>query len=172
MIEPWWLQPEAFKECLTENPTLPGDWDSLFIDVAYRVAEMSKCASRQVGAILVRNKRIISMGYNGAPAGSNLCQRASYCPRKKMGFASGKGVEYCPAVHAEANCILNAARYGIATNETTLYCTNVMPCQRCAGELINAGVKEIVCASTANYDAMSKLLFESANVVVRAFGKG
>lgn len=170
MFVEWWNNDvfgEDFAENMTAHPTEPGTYDSFFMSVAKLAAGMSKCASRGIGAVLVRDRQILSFGYNGAPAGVELCQSpALKCPRKKLGIPSGQGLEMCPAQHAEENCIHNAAKNGISTEGATLYCYCGIPCQRCAGALINAGVVRVVCLNRHVYDSMSQLLFEQAGVEV------
>jgi dCMP deaminase len=166
----WWEDPE-FNEALTLRPTRQGSWDAFFMNLAYEASQMSKCASRKVGAVIVRGTRIISFGFNGSPAGSSLCQDAGYCPRRKLGIPSGQGIELCPAQHGEENAIHSAARVGISTEGATMYCYCGVPCQRCAGAIINAGIKEVVCLNGDVYDGMCLRLFEDAGVVVSTIDK-
>jgi len=139
--------------------TTQKEWDIYFMKVAKLSSEMSKCLSRKIGACLVRDNHIIACGYNGPASGVTHCDYrlddGSYsfvtypisdtCPRKRMGYGSGDGMEHCPAVHAEVNTICFAARNGIATDGATIYCWCNTPCTDCAKELINAGIKRIVC---------------------------
>ena len=163
----WWDNPE-FKDATIARPTYPARWDEFFMTIAKEYASMSKCASRKVGAIIVRGKNILSAGYNGSPAGSSLCQNAGFCPRKKLGYKSGEGIEYCPAVHAECGAILNAAKHGIMTIGAIMYAYCGIPCLRCSGQIINAGIKEIVCLpEELQYDNMAKLLLDQAGVIIR-----
>ncbi len=174
----WWLDPDPekmFHDAKRGWHTEPYLWDRLFMRIAREISKMSKCASRQIGAIAVKDRQILSMGFNGSPAGSDLCQypRQEYpgnrwtCPRKKLGFKSGEGIEFCPAQHAEENCVANAAKTGTSLKGATLYCFCAMPCQKCAGALINAGITEIVCLVGDEYDTLAKLLLEQAKVTVR-----
>lgn len=117
-------------------------WDEYFLDLADLVASRSTCLRRHVGAVLVRKERIIATGYNGAPRGSGHCLDIG-CLREQMGIPSGHRYELCRGVHAEQNAIINAAYYGISTQDTVLYCTN-QPCIICARMLINAGVIRVV----------------------------
>ena len=169
----WWLDKDNFNQMLTPHHTSDETWDSLFMRIAKEIAGMSKCASRQFGSVLVRGHDIIAIGVNGAPAGSSLCQDVNgVCPRKTLGFPSGQGLEICPAQHSEENTIAMAARKGVATEGATLYCYCGIPCQRCAGALINAGVKRVVCLDEGyhgvnhegNYDEMGEMLFAEAGV--------
>lgn len=146
--------------------------DLIFMRMARLVSEFSKCSSRQVGAVLVQDGCMVSEGWNGSPRGSQLCQAGpeDECLRRKAGFGSGEGLELCPAVHAEANCLVQAARNGIATKGSTLYLYSaVRPCKVCVGLMINAGVERVVVLREAeSYDAVAEeLLRESAMTVTR-----
>jgi len=163
----WWRTPE-FSEVTQANSISELEWHQLFMDIATRVSYMSKCASRHIGAVIVRNKQLLAIGYNGAPAKSNLCQTQAYCPRAKLGFKSGQAIELCPAQHAERNAISNAAKNGISTAGASLYCNCGLPCKDCAGALINAGIKEVVCMQNEPaYDSMAAHLFTDANITIR-----
>ncbi|MDD2431407.1 MAG: cytidine/deoxycytidylate deaminase family protein [Firmicutes bacterium] len=116
-------------------------WNNYFMDIATLVASRSTCLRRQVGAVIVREKRIISTGYNGAPSGVAHCLDVG-CLREELGIPSGERHELCRAVHAEQNAIIQAALHGVSTKGSTLYCTT-QPCVLCAKMLINAGVEEI-----------------------------
>lgn len=118
------------------------DWDEYFLQLADLVASRSTCLRRQVGAVLVRDERIIATGYNGAPRGIGHCLDIG-CLREKMGIPSGERYELCRGVHAEQNAIINAAYYGVSTNNSVLYCTN-QPCIICARMIINAGIIKVV----------------------------
>lgn len=166
-------------ERIFENsPTI--EWDLFFLNVAKEVAKNSKCLSRKIGAVLVRDKSIISTGYNGGPRGVPGCwtRNPNYervCPRQLQGFKSGEGLHLCVAGHAERNAIVQAARFGIATKGTTLVCYCGIPCAPCLIEIINAGVIEVVYkknSSTNNlgddyYDELSKWIVENSNLLVR-----
>lgn len=117
-------------------------WDDYFLQLADLVASRSTCLRRQVGAVLVRDERIIATGYNGAPRGIQHCLEAG-CLREKMGIPSGERYELCRGVHAEQNAIINAAYYGVSTKGAILYCTN-QPCLICARMIINAGIIKVV----------------------------
>lgn len=121
--------------------------DIFYMKIAKLVANRSKCASRQIGAVLVNEEYddIISLGCNGAPPGIDLCQdRNAQCPRQEVGYKSGKGLHICPAQHAERNCIYHAARKGVPTENTTLYCYCGLPCMECWKAIICAGIKRVV----------------------------
>ena len=114
--------------------------DEYFIEIAAVVAKRSTCLRNQVGAILVKNKNILTTGYNGAPAGIEHCDVAG-CARG--GVQSGTRPELCRAVHAEQNAIIQAAMHGISIEGATLYCTH-QPCILCAKMIINARVAKVV----------------------------
>ena len=117
-------------------------WDEYFMAIVSDVASRSTCCRRKVGAILVKDKRIIATGYNGGPTGLAHCLDIG-CLREKLNIPSGQQHELCRGVHAEQNAIIQAARYGVDTDGSVLYCTT-QPCAQCTKMLLNAGVKEIV----------------------------
>lgn len=112
-----------------------------------KIAEDSKirstCLSRQVGAVIIKDKQIIATGYNGAPSGAIHCTDLGYCVRKKMGYPSGQGLELCRAGHAEANAIDQCAKWGTSCDGATLYVTT-QPCVFCCIHIIQAGIKKVV----------------------------
>jgi len=114
--------------------------DDYFMEIASVVAKRSTCLRNQVGALFVRNKRILTTGYNGAPSGLEHCDVVG-CARQ--GVASGTHHELCRAVHAEQNAIIQAALHGISIEGATLYCTH-QPCILCAKMMINVRVKKVV----------------------------
>jgi dCMP deaminase len=111
------------------------------MSIAQLVATRSTCLRRKVGAVLVKNKRIIATGYNGAPTGVKHCAESG-CLRERLGVAPGERHELCRGLHAEQNVIVQAAYYGAMTKGTTLYSTH-LPCIICSKMLINAGVEKI-----------------------------
>lgn len=113
------------------------DWHIWFMRMAHIVADRSTCISRQVGAIIVKDKQVIATGYNGAPAGVTHCTSET-CLRK--GVKSGTNLDLCMAAHGEQNAICSAAKNGISTDGAVMYCTT-KPCLTCAKLLINAGIK-------------------------------
>jgi dCMP deaminase len=117
-------------------------WDTYFMDFAVLASRRATCLRRKVGAVIVKDKHILSTGYNGAPKGIKHC-RETGCLREKLNIASGQRHELCRGLHAEQNAIIQAALYGVSLKGATLYCTN-MPCAICAKMLINAGIKRIV----------------------------
>ena len=120
-------------------------WDKRFMELTRLVGSWSSCYqnSRHVGAVIVRDKRVITTGYNGAPSGIESCMEKGECMRRKLNIPSGTKHELCFAVHAEQNAIIQASKYGISVNGATLYCTH-QPCVICAKIIINAGIKRVV----------------------------
>ena len=116
-------------------------WPQYFIRIAHLVAERSTCQRRRVGAIAVKDKRILATGYNGAPAGVAHCAEVG-CLRQKYAIPSGKSHEICRGLHAEQNVIVQAATYGISLTGAKIYCTT-QPCLICMKMLINCGIKTI-----------------------------
>jgi len=131
-------------------------WDEYFMDIAKEVARRSTCLRRHVGAIVVLDRRILATGYNGAPAGVPHCAEVG-CLREQMAVPSGERHELCRGLHAEQNAIIQAARYGVPIEGTTLYTTH-HPCSMCAKTAINAGVKRIVCREDYPDDLGKSLL--------------
>lgn len=117
-------------------------WDKYFMNIADLVSQRSTCLRRQVGCVIVRDKRILATGYNGAPSGLNHCEEIG-CLRNKMKIPSGERQELCRGLHAEQNTIIQAALMGVSLKGSTLYCTH-QPCILCAKMLINAGIEKII----------------------------
>ena len=139
-------------------------WDEYFIEMAHLVAKRSTCLRRNVGAVLVKDKRILATGYNGAPSGLEHCLEIG-CLREKLKIPSGKRHELCRGLHGEQNLLIQAALHGISVKGSTLYATN-QPCIICAKMLINAGIKEVVIAS-GYPDKMAAEFFKKAKIKVR-----
>lgn len=131
----------------------------IILEVADLVATRSTCLRRQVGAVLVRDKRIISTGYNGAPRKLKHCSEVG-CIRSENDIPSGQRYELCRGVHAEQNAIINAAYYGISTQDTVMYCTH-QPCIICARIMINAGVVKVVHRGDFQDDVALELMKEA-----------
>ena len=140
-------------------------WDEYFMKIASLASERSTCLRRNVGAVIVKDRKILSTGYNGAPKGVTDCLELGYCIREKNGVPSGERHELCRAAHAEGNAIAQAAQFGVPIDKAIVYCTN-FPCSMCAKLLINAGIKEIV-FKEGYPDDLSKELIEESNVKVR-----
>jgi dCMP deaminase len=175
-------------------------WDDYFHLICQSIASKSSCLSRKIGAILVRNKSIVSTGYNGPPRGVPHCgherftkdkllselltQSVDYkeiwgitdigntCPRKLLSYESGTHMELCPAQHAEENAISNAARNGVSTLGCTLYMNSIQPCKNCIGTLINAGITEIVIEQLKPYDTYSEFIYSNSDIKIRTFNLG
>jgi len=139
-------------------------WDEYFMAIAGQVSGRSTCLRRHTGAVLVKDKRILATGYNGAPAGLAHCEDAG-CLRELRNIASGQNHELCRGIHAEQNAIVQAARYGIAIDGSTVYCTH-QPCVLCAKILLNAGIVDIVYREPYP-DPLSGELLSEAGLVPR-----
>lgn len=144
-------------------------WDIRFMDLTHSVANWSSCfqENRKIGAVIVKDKRIITTGYNGAPAGIKSCMEKGECLRKKLNIASGTKHELCFAVHAEQNAIIQAAKLGVSIENSTLYCTH-QPCVICAKMIINAGIIRVVYES-GYPDEFSLELFNEAGIKVEKY---
>lgn len=116
-------------------------WERYFMSIARQVATRSTCLRRQVGCIIVLEKRIVSTGYNGAPSGLPHCEEVG-CVRETRGVASGERHELCRGLHAEQNAIIQAAMHGTAVRGGSVFCTH-KPCILCTKMLINAGVRRV-----------------------------
>lgn len=117
-------------------------WDEYWMQIAKDASSRSTCLRRSVGAIIVKDNQILSMGYNGAPANTVHCEEIG-CLREQMNIPSGERAELCRAIHAEQNAIIHAAKHGISIENATIYITT-SPCNICAKMLINAGILRIV----------------------------
>jgi dCMP deaminase len=139
-------------------------WDEYFLEMAKLVAKRSTCLRRCVGAVLVKDKRILATGYNGAPRGLKHCDEKG-CLRDRLKIPSGERHELCRALHAEQNALIQASLYGISTQGSTVYAT-CQPCVICAKMLINAGIKEIVIAD-GYPDKMALEFLRQAKIKIR-----
>jgi len=151
-------------------------WDSYFLSICQAVGSNSKCLSRRIGSILVKDKVVICTGYNGPPRGVPHCGgdqlyniEGPICPRRIKGYASGEGLHLCPAAHAERNAIDQAARLGICTSGATLYLDTQVPCKDCLISIIQAGIVEVVCAELKHYDLKVGFILEHSNLKIRTF---
>lgn len=144
-------------------------WDSRFMKMADFIGSWSSCyqENRQVGAVIVRDKRIITTGYNGAPSGVKSCKEKGECLRKKLNIASGTRLESCYAVHAEQNAIAQAAKLGVSVDGATIYVTH-QPCTICTKMIINSGIKKVVYRN-GYPDEFSKVLLDEAGVALIKF---
>ena len=116
-------------------------WPEYFMAITKLVASRSTCLRRHVGAILVKDKRILATGYNGAPSGIKHCEEVG-CLRDNTSVPSGERHELCRGLHAEQNLIIQAAYHGIQIKGSILYCTN-KPCVICTKMIINSGITKI-----------------------------
>jgi len=119
-------------------------WDEYFIELVEHIASRSTCLRHKDGAVIVKNKHVVSVGYNGSPEGLVHCSEIG-CIREQKHIPSGERHELCRGAHAEANAITYAARYGISVESATMYCTR-FPCSFCAKMIVNAGIKRVVSA--------------------------
>lgn len=144
-------------------------WDQRFMEITHAIANWSSCyqENRRIGAVIVKNKRIITTGYNGAPSGITNCMERRECLRRKKNIPSGTQHELCYAIHAEQNAIIQAARLGISIEGATLYCTH-QPCVICAKMIINAGIVRVVYAQ-GYPDAFALEMFNMAGVTLERF---
>ena len=139
-------------------------WEEYFMNITRLVAKRATCLRRQVGAVLVMDKRLLATGYNGAPSGLAHCLEVG-CLREKNKIPSGERHELCRGLHAEQNAIIQAAFHGIRIQGATLYCTN-LPCVICTKMIINAGIKEVIYESGYADDLSREMLLE-ARIPVR-----
>jgi dCMP deaminase len=145
---------------MPENEARPS-WNTYFMDITRLVAKRSTCLRRAVGAVIVKDKRILSTGYNGAPVNITHCSEVG-CLREKLNVPSGEKHELCRGIHAEQNAIIQAAFHGVSVKEGTLYCTN-LPCSICAKMIINAGIKNIYYIE-GYADSISEDMLKEANI--------
>lgn len=140
-------------------------WDEYFMSITEMVAHRSTCLRRHVGALLVKDKRILATGYNGAPAGLKHCEEVG-CLRESASIPSGTRHELCRGLHAEQNAIIQAAYHGISIAGSTLYCTN-RPCVICSKMLINARISAIVYGEGYNDPLADEMLAEAGIQLMR-----
>ncbi|GHT51407.1 cytidine deaminase [Endomicrobiia bacterium] len=126
------------RDEIKERPS----WDEYFVKITWLVAERSTCVRHHVGAVIVRDKRVLTTGYNGAAAGTQDCLSLG-CLRNALNIPSGQRHEMCRAIHAEQNAIIQGGFHGINIKSSTLYCTH-SPCVLCAKMIVNAGIKKVV----------------------------
>ena len=141
-------------------------WDEYFMNIAELASTRSTCLRRQVGAVIVKDKKILTTGYNGAPSGLKHCLDIG-CLRDKLGIPSGERHELCRATHAEQNAIVQAALFGVSIKDSILYSTT-HPCILCTKLIINAGIKKIVIKDSYP-DKMSREMLKEAGVEIQVF---
>ncbi len=151
------------------KPFYRPDWDTYFMDIAHVVARRGNCLRRQVAAVVVKDKRIISTGYNGTPRGvTNCCDGG--CLRCAGESASGADLGECVCAHAEENAITQAAYHGISLKDGVIYST-MSPCLLCTKMIINAGIVEVVYEDEYHFSEISRRLFAEAGVTCRKFDR-
>lgn len=137
-------------------------WDDYFMSLAKLVSSRSTCLRRKVGAIIVKDRRVLSTGYNGAPRGITHCEELG-CLREKLNVSMGERHEICRGLHAEQNAIIQAALHGIKIEESVIYTTN-QPCSICTKMIINAGIKKVYYLEEYE-DKLAKDLLEESKIV-------
>ncbi len=156
------IQAEGVKQTM-KRP----DWDTYFMDIAHAVKRRGNCMRRQVAAVIVKEERVISTGYNGTPRGVKNCYEGG-CARCASDVPSGAELGECICSHAEENAIVQAAFYGIALRDAVLYST-LSPCLMCAKMIINAGIKEVVYEDEYEFSGQTRELLTEAGVICRKF---
>lgn len=141
-------------------------WDDYFMEIAEVVKKRSTCIRRQVGAIIVSDKRVLASGYNGAPSGIEHCEQSG-CLRDKLNIPSGERHELCRGLHAEQNAIIQAALHGASIKGSTIYVTH-MPCIICAKMIINAGITRIVFKGEYP-DSFSEEMLREAGILLQKY---
>lgn len=144
-------------------------WKKRFMELTEHIATWSSCLRRHVGAVIVKDKRIMTTGYNGAPAGVKTCIERGSCLRNEMNIESGTHAEVCYAAHAEQNAIIQAAKEGISLKGCVLYCTH-QPCVVCAKMIINSGIKEVI-YKEGYPDEFSQKICEEAGVKLTKYNE-
>ncbi len=144
-------------------------WPQYFMQITQMVARRSTCLRRKVGAIAVKDKRILATGYNGAPSGLEHCLTLG-CLRQELGIPSGQRHELCRALHAEQNVVIQAAMYGISLLGADIYCTT-QPCLICAKMLINCQVRTIYFAE-GYPDELACAMLQEAGIIFKQLSGG
>ena len=141
------------------------NWDEYFMEIVELIKTRSTCLRRQVGALIVKDKRVIATGYNGAPSDCRHCEETG-CLREKLNIKSGERHELCRAIHAEQNAIVQAAKAGISIDEATIYVT-CQPCILCAKMIVNSGIKKVIFKGDYPDELSMDMLNESGVEVIR-----
>ncbi len=152
---------------LNKTKKRPG-WDEYFMKIAQLVSERSTCLRRKVGAVIVKDKRILATGYNGAPSGIEHCESHG-CLREKLKIPSGEKHELCRGLHAEQNAIIQAAYHGVSIKDSVIYVT-CHPCSVCAKMIINSGIKKIVIMESYP-DELARRMLKEASISIETFKK-
>lgn len=140
---------------MTKRPS----WDEYFIKIAEEVSTRSTCIRRSVGAVIVKDKRILTTGYNGPPTGITHCTKDT-CLRTIHNVPSGERHELCRGLHAEQNAIIQAANHGVSIKDAVIYVTH-QPCSICTKMLINSGIKKFIYKNPYNDPLASEILKET-----------
>jgi len=143
-------------------------WEAYFMDITILVARRTTCIRRAVGAVIVKDKRILSTGYNGAPSGVRHCAEVG-CLREKLNVQSGMRHELCRGIHAEQNAIIQAAYHGVSVRGASIYCTT-QPCSICAKMIINAGITTIYYRSGYADELAREMLAEAGIGIIQIKG--
>jgi dCMP deaminase len=143
-------------------------WPDYFMDITSLVARRTTCSRRMVGAVIVKDKRILATGYNGAPSGIRHCSETG-CLREQLKVPSGERHELCRGIHAEQNAIIQAALHGVSIKDASLFCTT-QPCSICCKMIINAGIREVYYQDGYS-DPMAVEMFAEAGVEIIHFPK-
>ena len=153
------------EESLCKPSDKRPDWDTYFMDIAHVVSTRGNWSRRRVAAVIVKDRRIISTGYNGTPRGVKNCMDGG-CARCASNAPSGSGLGECICSHAEENSITQAAYHGISTKDATIYVT-LSPCLTCAKMIINAGIKEVIYDEEYSFNQQTRALLAEAKVLCR-----
>ncbi|SDJ88685.1 deoxycytidylate deaminase [Natronincola ferrireducens] len=141
-------------------------WDEYYMEMAEVAKKRSTCMRRQVGAVIVKDQRLLASGYNGAPSGINHCSEVG-CLREKLGVPSGERHELCRGLHAEQNAIIQAALHGVGIKGSTIYVTH-KPCIICTKMMINAGIQKLI--YKGDYpDGLSEAMLKEAGITVEKY---
>jgi dCMP deaminase len=151
---------------MNERPS----WETYFMDITTLVSRRTTCTRRAVGAVIVKDKRILSTGYNGAPSGVRHCAEVG-CLREQLNVQSGMRHELCRGIHAEQNAIIQAAYHGVSVKGAALFCTT-QPCSICAKMLINAGITTIYYEAGYADELAREMLAEAGVAMIRVAGSG
>lgn len=150
----------------THNTKNRPSWEKYFMGIAYMVAKRSTCTRRQIGALIVKERHILTTGYNGPPKGFLHCDEGPKCPRVRDNIPSGTGHDQCWALHAEQNAIIQAAYHGVSIKGADLYCTT-QPCSICAKMIINAGIKCVYYVGEYPDDLTQELFVQTGIAMVK-----
>lgn len=139
-------------------------WDDYFMKIADDVASRATCVRRSVGAVIVKDKRILTTGYNGPPAGITHCTKET-CVRDRLNIPSGERHELCRGLHAEQNAIIQAALHGVSINGAKIYITH-QPCSICAKMLINSGIQTFIIRDPYRDELAQEMIVEAGIEVI------